>query len=100
MARPKGSKNKAEDAQGVEQAKIPEKEAEQTPMKSVKVEVVKTDPRPLRKGDEFLFIKDGRDVYYTRSTANVIFQRNSNSMVIPKGSEYIPPKGSKCQGCG
>ena len=72
---------------------------ELTPIKSVKVEEVKESLRPLRKGDTFLFIKDGRDVYYTPSTANVIFQRNSASMVIPKGSDYIPPKGSKCDGC-
>lgn len=75
------------------------KQEELTPIKSVKVKEVKEDPRPLRKGDTFLFVKDGYDVYYTRSTANVIFQRNSASMVIPKGSDYIPPKGSKCEGC-
>ena len=75
------------------------KKEEPTPIKSVKVKEVKEDPRPLRKGDTFLFVKDGQDVYYTRSTANVVFQRNSASMVIPKGSDYIPPKGSKCDGC-
>ncbi len=79
---------------------VKEKKEKPTPIKTVKVEEVKQDPRPLKKGDTFLFIKDGRDVYYTRAVANVIFQRNSASMVIPKGSAYIPPKGSKCDGCG
>lgn len=86
---------KAINAQGEKVAK----EKELTPLKSVKVEETKEDPNPLKKGDTFLFIKDGRDVYYTRSTANVIFQRNSALMEIPKGSDYIPPKGSKCEGC-
>ena len=98
MARPK----KASIAKQEETAPIKvveETKKELTPIKSVKVKEVKEDPRPLRKGDTFLFIKDGNDVYYTRSTANVIFQRNSASMVIPKGSDYIPPKGSKCEGC-
>lgn len=79
---------------------VKETNSEPTPIKTVKVEEVKQDPRPLRKGDTYLFIKDGRDVYYTAGVANVIFQRNSASVVIPKGSKYIPPKGSKCDGCG
>lgn len=73
---------------------------EPTPVKVVKVKEIKLEPRPLKKGDTFLFIKDGRDVYYTRPTANVVFMRGVAEMVIPKGSEYIPPKGSKCDGCG
>ena len=71
-----------------------------TPVKEVKLKESKIDPRPKRKGDTFLFIKDGNDVYLTRAVANVLFQRNTSSVVIPKGSEYIPPKGSKCDGCG
>ena len=71
-----------------------------TPVKTVKVKEIVKEISPLKKGDSFLFIKDGNEVYYTRSTANVVFQRNSASMVIPKGSAYIPPKGSKCDGCG
>jgi hypothetical protein len=55
---------------------------------------------PLRKGDSFLFIKNGKNVYYPRSTANVLFQRNTAEIEIPKGSEYVPPKGSQCKGCG
>jgi ribosomal protein S4E len=104
MARPK---RKVVEAQGVDTTTIDKEPVEikpvkedETPIKVVKVEEVKIEPRPLKKGDTFLFIKDGMDVYYTRSTANVIFQRNSASMVIPKGSQYIPPKGSKCDGCG
>lgn len=77
----------------------PAKEPEQTPIKAVKVEEKKDDPRPLKKGDTFLFIKDGIDVYYTRSVANTLLIRNSSSLVIPKGSEYVPPQGSKCDGC-
>ena len=90
MARPK----KVVIAQGVETTM-----KEPTPLRSVKVQEVKEEPRPLKRGDTFLLIKEGNDVYYTRTTANVIFQRNSASMIIPKGSEYIPPKGSKCEGC-
>ena len=71
-----------------------------TTVKTVKVKEVVKELSPLKKGDSFLFIKDGNEVYYTRSTANVVFQRNSASMVIPLGSAYIPPKGSKCDGCG
>ena len=52
MARPK----KAGKPQGEKTAKH---EAEPTPMKSVKVKEVTEDPRPLKKGDTFLFIKDG-----------------------------------------
>lgn len=54
---------------------------------------------PLKKGDTFLFIKDGNYVYFTRSTANVLFTRNAADIEIPKGSKYTPPKGSKCKGC-
>ncbi len=54
---------------------------------------------PLKKGDTFLFLKDGNYVYYTRATANVLFTRNAASIEIPKGSGYTPPKGSKCKGC-
>lgn len=91
--------NKPKKAKVAPSEKIATKQKEPTPIKSVKVKEVKENPRPLRKGDTFLFVKDGQDVYYTRSTANVVFQRNSASMVIPKGSDYIPPKGSKCDGC-
>jgi len=73
---------------------------ELTPMTKVKVKDIKPEPQPLKIGDTFKFIKDGQVVYYTRSTANVVFQRGMAQMVIPKGSEYIPPKGSKCDGCG
>ena len=73
---------------------------EPTTIKSVKVADVVIEQSPLRKGDQFLFVKDGEEVYYTRSVANVIFQRNSAVMEIPKCSEYIPPKGSKCKNCG
>lgn len=79
---------------------VKEKKEELTPIVKVKVEELKQDPQPLKKGDTFLFIKDGRPVYYTRAVANVEFQRNSASMVIPKKSPYIPPVGSKCDGCG
>jgi len=106
MGRKPGSKNKAENTQGVEKAKkaepakVDDVEKAETPVEVVKLKEEKIEPNPLRKGDAFLFIVDGRDVYYTRSTANVMFQRNTRSIVIPKGSEYTPPKGSKCDGCG
>lgn len=92
MGRPK----KAVEPQGDKAAK----NEPVTEVTTVKVKEVKKEPLPLKKGDSFLFIKNGRPVYYTRSTANVIFQRNTASMEIPKGSEYIPPEGSKCEGCG
>lgn len=91
MTKPK----KANSAESVKIATKPEP----TPIVKVKVKEVKESLRPLKKGDAFLFVKDGRDVYYTRAVANVIFQRNSASMVIPKNSPYIPPVGSKCDGC-
>ena len=78
-----------------------------TPKKvATKVTKVTTKPKPLideewplKKGDTFLFLKDGNYVYYTRATANVLFTRNAASIEIPKGSKYTPPKGSKCKGC-
>ena len=91
-----GKPEKAAEPQG---DKVAKQEKVQTRMKSVKVKDEVIEQRPLKKGDQFLFIKDGEDVYYTRAVANVVFQRNSASMEIPKGSEYIPPKGSKCKGC-
>lgn len=65
----------------------------------VKVEKAKEEVRPLKKGNQFLFIVNGVDRYLTRVTANVMFKRNANVIEIPKGSEYIPPKGSSCDGC-
>lgn len=78
-----------------------------TPNKvATKVTKVTTNPNspideewPLKKGDTFLFVKDGNYVYYTRSTANVLFTRGEAEIEIPKGSKYTPPKGSKCKGC-
>ena len=72
--------------------------------KSTKVTAVATKERPLdelelKKGDTFLFMKDGNPVYYTRSTANVLFARGEATIESPKGSGYTPPKGSKCKGC-
>lgn len=86
------------DKKQIELAEIAKKET--TPIKLVKIKEEKVDPRPLKKGDSFLVIKDGRDVYYTRSTLDVLLQRNAASVVIPKGSQYTPPKGTKCDGCG
>lgn len=77
----------------------PAKQKEQTEIQSVKVEEKKKDLLPLKRGDEFLFIKNGEPVYYTRSAARVLFMRNTASLVIPKGSEFVPPQGSKCDGC-
>ena len=81
----KTTKKEESDVAIVAQAESEKKE--QTPIKSVKVEKVKVEPRPLKKGDTFLFVKDGMDVYYTRTVANVIFIRNSASMVIPKAKK-------------
>jgi len=90
-----GIPKKAVKSQGEEATK---KKA--TPIKVVKIEKEEIDPRPLKKGDTFLVVKGGRDVYYTRSTLDVLLQRNAESVVIPKGSGYIAPKGTKCDGCG
>ena len=73
--------------------------AEQTPMVSVKVDDKFHEDWPLKRGDTFLFIKDGEKVYLTRSVAHVLLIRNSASVVIPKGSEFVPPKGTSCDGC-
>ena len=80
---------------------------EKAPTKKVATKVTKVTPKPkpaeeewpLKKGDTFLFLKDGNYVYYTRATANVLFTRNAADIEIPKGSQYTPPKGSKCKGC-
>ena len=83
----------------------PKEKADTKTATKTKVTKVATKPKPteeewpLKKGDTFLFLKDGNYVYYTRATANVLFARNAAEIEIPKGSQYTPPKGSKCKGC-
>lgn len=91
MARPK----KATPSPAGQEATV----KEPTPVKEVHAKAPKKEEWPLRDGDKFLFIKDGKKVYYTATTANVLFMRNANNLEIPKGSDYIPPQGSKCKGC-
>jgi len=95
MARPK--KDKPAPAGTESKQTTPVKEP--TPIKVVKSKAPKEEEWPLRKKDQFLFIKDGKKVYYTRSAANVLFIRNAHDIEIPKGSDYVPPQGSKCKGC-
>ena len=71
-----------------------------TNVQRVKVSEEAVEPNPLRKGDTFLFIKDGREVYMTRSVANVLLLKGASNVEIPKGSEYVPPKNAKCSNCG
>lgn len=78
--------------------------AKQAEPRATKVTTVKAasgthEGNPLRVGDSFLFIKGGREVYLTRTVANVLIKRNSDSLIIPKNSPYIPPTGSDCDGC-
>ena len=108
MARPKGSINKAKDAQGVEEAKITDTPLKGTPVeevtkevttvKSVQVEEVK--PSPLKDGDMYLLIVDGKETYWTKPQAFIMLQRNSHDIEIPKGSPFVAPVNSKCKGCG
>ena len=84
----------------------PAKKSEPTKVRTVKakeedvnVRSAKDEPKPLKKGDAFLFIKNGHEVYLTRTVANVLLQRNSAKLEIPKGSPFVPPKGSNCDGC-
>ena len=101
MARPKGSKNKAEEVQGTTDAKIVDAvPTEKTTVKEVKVIPVKKEQTPLKDGDLFLLIVDGVPSYWTRTQGIMMFQRNSHEIEIPKGSPFTPPANSKCKGCG
>lgn len=90
MARPKGSKNKVEDAQGVETTKVTE----------VKVAPVKKEEKPLKKDDLYLLIVNGEEQYWTKSLAVSALTRGSHDIEVPKGSPFVPPVNSKCKGCG
>ena len=102
MARPKGSTNKAKEAQGVEIAK------KETPIEAVKEEkttivTAKASPAPkkeLQKGGGYLAIVNGEEVYWSRVLLDTSFKRDSHTIEIPKGSNYTPPVGSKCENCG
>lgn len=78
---------------------VPKKVATKVTKVATKSKSISEEEWPLKKGDTFLFIKNGNYVYYTRSTANVLFARSEAEIEIPKGSKYTPPKGSKCKGC-
>ena len=69
-------------------------------MKEVKIEAPKKEETPLKKGDLFLLIVNGNPGYWTKAQANMMLQRNSHDIEIPKGSPFVAPANSKCKGCG
>jgi hypothetical protein len=93
MGRPKGSKNTVTDSEVEEVAK-------KTTVVVKEVSTPKKEEKPLKKGDVYLLIVDGVEVYWSKSVAYVAFQRGSHDIEIPKGSPFIPPINSKCKGCG
>jgi hypothetical protein len=99
MARPKGSTNKAKEAQGVEVAK----EAEVTTVEETKTVEVKVKPIEkkvdTRRGGHVAIV-DGAEVYWSKTLLDIAFRRNSHTIEIPKGSDYIPPVDAKCENCG
>lgn len=100
MAKQQQPKKAGDPAAGTSAKKEPKAAAKpKTAVKEVKVEKDNKDPRPLSQGQTFLFIRNGEDVYYTKSVADVMLTRDPGSIVIPKGSPYVPPKGLDCDGC-
>jgi hypothetical protein len=95
MAKAKKPAAKAKDAKTAQK----ERPKAVTIPKVVKVIGKEAGPKPLKKGDEYLFIKNGKEVYMTLSVAYAQFTRNPEMIVIPKGSEYVPPQGAECDGC-
>ena len=91
MARPK---KKVVDAQGDETTK------QETKVKEVKIKKSEPKVMPLKKDGTFLVSVNGVDNYFTRVQLNVMFQRNSHTIKIPKGSEYTAPANSNCTDCG
>ena len=77
-----------------------EEATKQTKVTEVKIE--KTEPKkmPLEEKGTFLVIVSGVSRYYTKGQLDVMFQRNSHSLEIPKGSAYVAPKNHKCTSCG
>ena len=90
MARPK---KQVEEPQGGETT---------TETKITEVKIEKTEPKKLelKVKDAFLVKINGADKYFTKTQLDVMFQRNSHSIEIPKGSSYIVPANSKCVNCG
>jgi hypothetical protein len=91
MGRPK---KKVVESQGDETTKIEPTKVKE--VKNEKTEVV----RELRRGTEFLVVKDGKDVYMTKAVLDVAIKRNMHSIVIPKGSPYVISQTSNCKDCG
>ena len=106
MGRPKGSKNKEAEAQGVEATKEKAVETVKTEEKVIKTETasIKNEKveikQELARGGAFLAIVDGHEVMWSRIALDVAFKRGTHEIKIPKGSPYIPPKDSKCENCG
>jgi hypothetical protein len=73
---------------------------EPTKVKEVKIEKTAVKELPLDKDGTYLAKVDGVDSYWTRPQLNIMFQRNSHSVKIPKGSKYVAPTNSKCTDCG
>ncbi|MFY0654982.1 MAG: hypothetical protein JXQ96_23325 [Cyclobacteriaceae bacterium] len=73
---------------------------EPTKVKEVKIKKTIVEDMPLKKDGSFLASVNGADSYWTRSQLNIMFQRNSHSVKIPKGSEYTAPLNSECKDCG
>jgi hypothetical protein len=109
MGRPKGSTNKVVETQGVEATKedtietttkVDEVEAVETQVVSAKVEPTPSKGKELQKGGAFLVIVEGAEEWWSKSMLDIAFKRNSHSIEIPKGSNYIAPANSKCENCG
>ena len=71
-----------------------------TKVKEVKIKKSEPKKLELKVKDTFLVKVSGVDVYYTKTQLDVMFQRNSHSIEIPKGSTYVAPANSKCVNCG
>lgn len=99
MGRPKGSKNKEVEAQGVEATTDEAVQAVKTETKSIKNEKVETK-KELARGGAYLAIVDGSEVMWSRVMLDTAFKRNTHEIKIPKGSPYIPPVDAKCENCG
>lgn len=103
MSRPKGSTNKAKTEQGTADAtSVEEKPTEVKATETVVTDVVieAPEPLPLKKGDLFLMIVNGKEDYWTKGQVNIMLQRNTHDIEIPKGSPFVAPANSKCKGCG
>jgi hypothetical protein len=111
MGRPKGVKNKEAVTQGVESAteKVEITEVVNSEVTTVvntkeatvvEVKVKAPKIKELQMGGAYLANVNGEDIYWSKALLDSAHKRNSHTILMPKGSNYIPPVNSNCENCG